>query len=59
MGLRANSIHRPVLPIGQAHILFAVRQLSGQKLAEKDTVTGIIYAFEYFQAASNSWERPL
>lgn len=37
MGLRAYSIHRPVLPIGQAHILFAVRQLSGQKLAGQKT----------------------
>lgn len=35
MGLRADSVHRPVLPIGQAHVLFAVRQLSGQKLAGK------------------------
>lgn len=58
MGLRADSIHRPVLPIGQAHILFAVRQLSGEKLAERDTVTGIIFASEWFQSASNSWERP-
>lgn len=48
VGLRAHSVHRPVLPICQAHILFAVRQLSGQKL-EKDNVTGIIFA-------RNSWE---
>lgn len=54
MGLRAYSIHRPVLPIGQAHILFAVRQLSGQKLAKKDTITGIIFAFQGFQSARNS-----
>lgn len=41
VGLRADGVHRPVLPVGQTHVLFAVRQLSGQKLADKDTETGI------------------
>lgn len=38
VGLWAHSVHWPVLPIGQTHVLFAVGQLSGQKLAEKDAV---------------------
>lgn len=46
VGLRAHSVHRPVLPIGQTHILFAVGQLSGQKLAEKGIVTAIIFVFK-------------
>lgn len=54
MGLRAYSIHRPVLPIGQAHILFAVRQLSGQKLAGKRHGNWDCFGF---QPAWNSWER--
>lgn len=60
MGLRAYSIHRPFLPIGQAHILFAVRQLSGQKLTEKATVTGIIFrtndSSQHGTAGKNSCE---
>lgn len=29
MGLRAHRVHRPVLSVGQTHVLLAVRQLSG------------------------------